>query len=363
MVLAPYLPSDWLALLTGLPAQVADRVQEVRVRAGQPLSVSLPEGERYLWDGGVTALRQRGLTVCSAIQVEECFMRFCDQAVYAHEWELRQGYVAVAGGVRVGIAGTAVMRGGEVASVQAVTALCIRMPRYLRGCAGWLHQVVSAPGYLVSTLLVGEPSSGKTTLLRDLAASLAARHHRVAVVDERGELSGPEGLPGCDVLLGYPKAEGIRQAVRCLAPEVVLFDELGDEGEAAAVAACAHAGVAVVATLHGRTTAEMVWRPLPRLLLEQWVFGNWVFLAGRRTPGARRGVYQPEVVRDGVRWVSADRGGGDRDGTLCGPPAAATCDLGEPDPPPTADSVTAGGVYRPPDATAVATAGGYAGVW
>jgi len=362
MVLAPYLPPEWMTLLTGLPTQVADRVQEVRVRAGQPLTVSLPEGERYVCGGGITALRQRGLAVCCAQQVEECFMRFCDHSVYAHEWELRQGYVAVPGGVRVGVAGTAVMHQSGIASVQAVTALCIRLPRHLRGCADWLHRILTAPGYPVSTLLVGEPSSGKTTLLRDLAVGLAAQHHRVAVVDERGELSGPEGLPGCDVLLGYPKAEGIYQAVRCLAPEVVLFDELGDEMEAGAVASCAHAGVAVVATLHGRTTAEMGWRPLSRLLLEQRAFDNWVFLSGRRSPGVRSGVYQPEVYRDGVRWLSADFGGRDRDGVVCIPPVASAGDVCESDAPFATNFTAAGGIYSPPDARAMASVGGNAGV-
>ena len=76
--------------------------------------------------------------------------------------------------------------------------------------------------------LIGNPNCGKTTLLRDLAAQLAARRYRVAVVDERGELSWEDTLKGCDVLRGYPKAVGIRQAVRCLAPDYILLDELGD---------------------------------------------------------------------------------------------------------------------------------------
>ena len=362
-ILKPYLPPEWMNCLTGLPPEVAQRVQEVRLRAGDPLTVSLPEGERYLGVDGVTALRQRGLVLCSARQVEDCFLRFCDHSVYAHEWELRQGYLAVPGGIRVGLAGTAVMRQGEVASVQAVTALCIRLPRFVRGCAGWLRRVVTASGHPESTLVVGEPSSGKTTLLRDLAVGLAAQHHRVTVVDERGEITGVERLPGCDVLLGYPKVEGIRQAVRCLAPEVVLFDELGDEREAAAVASCAHAGVAVVATLHGRTTAEMGWRPLPCLLLTQRAFSNWVFLSGRRSPGVPGGVYQPEVVRDGIRWVSADLGGGNRDRALCGPSSATAGGVFGPDPACIADADSAGGLYGPTDERAVATLGGDAGVF
>lgn len=356
-----YLPAEWLTALRGLPPAVTRRVQEVRLRAGCPLTVSLPEGERYVGAGGITMLRQKDVILCTPQQVEACFLRFCDHSVYAHEWELRQGYLAVPGGIRVGVAGRAVMDRGEIASVQAVTALCIRLPRFIRGCADWLRTLVTAPGDPVSTLLVGEPSSGKTTLLRDLAAGLAARHHRVAVVDERGELSGAEGLLGCDVLLGYPKAEGVRQAVRCLAPEVVLFDELGSEEEAAAVSSCAHAGVAVVATLHGRTHSEMEWRPLSRLLLEQRAFAQWVFLSGRGTPGRYRGVYQPEVTDYGVDWLPIDLGGGHRNGGVCCPSASAAGAVFTADPAADADAVTTDELHRSPDERIVAASGRNAG--
>lgn len=352
-----------MTALVAIPPMVADRVQEVRLRANQPLTVSLPEGERYVCPGGVTTLRQKGMVLCTKAQVEGCFLRFCDHSVYAHEWELRQGYLSVPGGIRVGVAGTAVVRQERVASVQAVTALCVRLPRGMRGCAAWLHHRITRPGYPVSTLLVGEPSSGKTTLLRDLAIGLADTHHRVAVVDERGELAGLEGLPGCDVLVGYPKAEGVWQAVRCLAPEWVLFDELGNEQEAAAVAACAQAGVAVVTTLHGRTTAEMERRRLSRCLLEQQVFENWVFLSGRRNPGVGGGIYQPEVCGDGIRWVSVDFDGGDRDGVVCGAASAATPGVFAADPPLVTDLVATGGLRCTTHERAVETTGGGAGVF
>lgn len=305
-VLRRYLPSEWVDLLAALPMEEQKAIQEIRLRANAPVMLSTPTGERFLGVARSTTLHQPDSVICRREQLESCFLRFCEESVYAHEEELRQGYIAVAGGIRVGVAATAVSEDGRVCAVRQVTSLCVRLPRRHVGCAASLMPLIHTCDGVQSTLLVGEPSSGKTSLLRDLASTLAARRVRVAVVDERGELGGVDGLVGCDVLRGYTKAVGILQAVRCLAPQVVLFDELGDEAEQDAVCACAHVGVAVVASLHGNAPQVLQKKAAVRRLIEQGVFGQWVFLQGRYAPGAWRECLVPEV-RDGeICWHSVD---------------------------------------------------------
>lgn len=334
-ILRAFLPVEWMEELLTLSPAITERVQEIRLRAEEPIRLSLPTESCLLGEPPI---------VCSCRQLEECFLRFCQHAVYAHEWELSQGFLAVKGGIRVGVAGTAILDGNCVRAVRDVTSLCIRLPRRMPGCAAPLQGIVTASGCPVSTLLVGSPSAGKTTLLRDLAVGLA-RRFRVTVVDERGELAGVEGLSGCDVLKGYPKAVGLRQAVRCLAPEVVLFDELGTAEEIEAVSACAHAGVAVVATFHGRSPKELERQPLVRQLIARRSFLNWVFLMGRQAPGRIKACYQPEVKGDAVCWIPADCIGRDGDGLLSG-----------------ASSSWAGGVFAP-NGTAVGNLGSATGVY
>ncbi len=320
-ILRPYLPASWLSALEDLPPAQRRAVQEIRLRAGRPVTVSAVTGEWYLSLAGLTALRQPGVFLCDRGTLEDCFLRFCQESVYAHQEELRQGFLTAPGGIRVGVAGTAVTRQGTVNAVTQVTSLCIRLPRRHVGCAAAILPLVLTPVGPVSSLLVGEPSSGKTSLLRDLSRGMAARGVRVTVVDERGEIAGPDGLAGCDVLRDCPKAVGIRQAVRCLAPQVVVFDELGEEAEIRAVAACAHAGVAVVASLHGRHPAELGKKPVVRELVSQGVFERWLFLTGHRTPGVVYGCYEPEVTEDALAWRAV--GGVGRDGArrvLCPSP-------------------------------------------
>ena len=357
-VLERFLPPEWVAALRALPQEQGRQVQEVRLRVDWPVGVSLSMGERYLAADGLTVLRTPRTYVCDAERLERIFLAFCEDSVYAHEWALSQGYVSAPGGLRIGVAGTAVTEGGAVRAVRQITSLCVRLPRRLRGCAAELEGFLFSGGRLLNTLLVGEPSSGKTTLLRDVASRLSTRGFSVAVVDERGELSGAGDLAGCDVLRGYPKAVGIRQAVRCLAPRVVVFDELGDEAEARAVADCARQGVAVVASLHGYELEELGRRPLSRMLARRQVFDRWVLLAGRDSPGQWRGCYTTEVREDAVDWVSVDSDGGSGDGVLCCRPLAGAGALSDPRRELFAYAAGAAGVYRQPDDAAVAAVGG-----
>ena len=313
------LPPAWWQAWESIPPSERERVQELRLRAGEPMRVSLPEGERIVTPFGLSCLRQPGVLRCTAEEIRRVLMTACEESLYAHEAELSQGFVMTAAGIRIGVSGTGVAEKGGIRTLRDVTGLCLRLPRRHRGCAKPLLPVLSDAAGLHSTLLVGEPASGKTTLLRDLAERSSALGYRVSVVDERGELNGDGWLSGCDVLRGCPKGDGVLMALRTLAPDVIFFDELGTLPEVEAVAACAHAGVAVVSTLHGAGNAVLK-RPVAKRLLQGDCFSRWVFLAGRQTPGEVERICPGEVLRDEDPWDVAGGAGGTGTGdVLCCP--------------------------------------------
>lgn len=346
-ILEEYLPPLWMAALRRIPAVQMETVQEIRLRVGQPVGLSTPYGERLLAASGVCALLQRDVLTCSQEQLDGCFMRLCDQSVYAYEAELQQGFITIEGGIRVGVAGTAV-GAPTVRTVTRITSLCIRLPRAHKGCSAPLLPYIEREGCLYSTVLVGEPSSGKTTLLRDIAATLATRGYRVTVVDERGELGGVTALGGCDVLARYPKPLGIRQAIRTLAPQAVIFDELGDPQEVEAVAECANAGVAVICSMHGDAPETVACRQTVQTLVRGGVFDGWLFLAGRRTPSVCVGAYAGEVNGDAIDWSVIHRGGRSRCGDILRSSSAPTGALLTESDSPDADNGTAHELCRSP---------------
>ena len=233
------------------------------MRAGCPVTLTLPEGPRPL------PLRLTGA------QLAQILRALCEYSVHSYTEDIARGYVTLPGGHRAGVCGTAVTERGLVTAVRDISSINLRIAREVPGAASdlcaRLYQNGSLPGLLIS----GPPGSGKTTLLRDLARRLSdSMLRRVAIIDERGELAGArEGTPCCavgantDVLTGYPKGGGVLLAIRSLAPEIILCDELGGEDDAAALEAGFHTGVRFVATVHAGGAGEALARPVARRLL------------------------------------------------------------------------------------------------
>lgn len=286
------------------------QVHEIRLRAGQAVAVSTRGVEWYVTDSGELTERVSDAVHCDVAWLRDIVDRVCQQSVYAHGEELRYGFLLAPNGCRIGVAGTAVTECGRVVGYRQITSLCFRIAREHRGCASDLARFLCQRG-VAGALVCGEPSSGKTTLLRDLIREFTQRRLSVAVVDERGELTGNGILIGCDILRGAPKADGIVQAIRCLAPRVVVFDELGDAEETEAVRKAVTCGVPVIASVHGRCPEEIYRRDALRPALTSGVFDYLVQLRGCHAPGEIASVIRTEEWNESGR-NAVDLFGGNR---------------------------------------------------
>ena len=296
----------WKELLRYLPRQLAlalknvdsSAVREVRLRREQPLMLSTASGEMFvLRDGQLSAVRCPSVVTASEADLEETVLRLCGYAVHTHQEELRAGYVTTESGLRVGVGGTVSVVDGKTITVGAITSLCVRVSRSHHGCSAELCRLLQQEGELRSMLLCGQPSSGKTSLLRDMAKRLSegsdGRRWRVTVVDERGELSYGDELGYCDVIRGCPKPEGIRRAIRLFAPDIVIFDEWGTAEETAAVLDALPCGVAVATSCHAGTLQAICDRPVLSPAVSAG-FTWLVELTGHRAPGQWNRVVKVE---------------------------------------------------------------------
>lgn len=275
------------------------KVEEIRMRSGQPLIIRDWDGE-YGLDAttGPTSDINRSYRV-SREDIMRTIAAISDNSLYAFEEDIKRGFITIAGGHRVGLAGQVVMQEANVKAIKEFSSICIRIAREIKGCAAQVIGSIYAPGGKVkNTLLVSPPRCGKTTLLRDIARSLSSgsgqhKAYNVVIVDERSELAGCylglpqlEVGPRTDVLDACPKAAGIIMAVRALSPEVIITDELGRLEDAVAVRECINAGVSIISSVHAGSMDELAGRPIMSELVEARIFKNIILLSRSRGPGS-----------------------------------------------------------------------------
>lgn len=271
-------------------------LEEVRLRLQRPLMLKDRRGYFYLSPQGRPSPPAQGYLV-NAEDLSRTLQLITEHSWYAWEQEILAGYLTLPGGHRVGLAGQAVYAGGRLKTIRSISSLVFRQARAVPGVAdGIIGQVVGRSGsQVLSTLIVSPPGCGKTTLLRDLTRQVADLGFQVVVIDERSEIaSSYRGVPQLDVgkqtdvLDGYTKELGVQHALRALAPQVVVTDEIGHQSDGWILAELARSGVKVIATCHGDSWEQVKRRSW---LKDSAAFFELVVILSRRLgPGTIEAV-------------------------------------------------------------------------
>ncbi len=302
----PYLSPQVGQIIKLVDPQQLEQLEEIRMRSGQPLLLKIGEQEFTISQPGGLGQDLRKAYMVEADDVYRTILSISDNSLYAFEEEIRRGYITIPGGHRVGLAGQIVMENDQIKTIKEFSSLSFRIARQVKGCShALLEHIYRQQPRPVSTLIISAPGCGKTTILRDLARSIADGSKlrpacTVSVIDERSELAGTyRGQAqmdlGCrtDVLDGCPKALGMMMAIRALSPQVIITDEIGRSEDIDALQECSNAGVSVIASLHARDLNEARRRPLIRQLLEMGVFQTLITLSRGKGPG---------TIEEIVRW-------------------------------------------------------------
>lgn len=313
--------------------QIPPGAEEVHLRLGRPASYVL---------GG----RNFALSVSlGEKEMEEVFLALCDGSVYAHRETLRHGYLALRGGVRVGVAGRYVTEAGMVTGVTDISGLCVRLPHrcpglgdgvleewerlrrenatpsraagietrlsagdgqgtYEVGNVGTWQDGTWQDGAATAGERAGNGAQGSAEGIRSAGGTLGgvlvagapgagkttllrelslslSERRRVVAVDTRGELCLPGAGRFLTALSDCPPGEGMEIAVRTLSPQVIVTDEIGRE-EVTGMLNCLRCGVPLFASAHGESLDDLRARAGLREVIGLGVFSLVAFVSHRR---------------------------------------------------------------------------------
>lgn len=293
------------SILNILPAQIRTRImeeeldfsrlQEIRIRAGQPLLLRYAGQERQLCRSPVY--------IVTAEDVNETVQYAANYSLYAYEQEMRQGYLTIEGGHRIGMAGQVIPDGERIRNLKYISSVNVRVAHEIPGCSDQVFPFLVWRGEILSTLIIAPPGCGKTTLLRDLIRRISNGSKlldgkNVGVVDERSELGGSYlgirqndlGIR-TDLLDACPKAEGMLMLLRSMGPQVIAVDEIGRVEEVQMLKYAMCCGCRMMATVHGATFHEIRSKPMFDEFFTQKLFRRYVVLKYGEQLGQVEGIY------------------------------------------------------------------------
>lgn len=279
------------------------RLQEIRLRVGKPLLVICENTERILpGEDGVPYLVTKE-------EIRETMDYISRYSLYAYETELRQGFLTIEGGHRIGVSGKVIVEGNKIKNMQYISSVNIRAAHEVIGCADPVMRYITKNREVCHTLIISPPCCGKTTLIRDMIRQISdgnayVKGCTVGVVDERSELGGcylgiAQNDIGMrtDILDCCPKAEGMILLIRSMAPRVLAIDEIGGEEEIRALEYAMYCGCKLIASVHGSDLEEISERPGVKELIEQRRFERYIVLDHEGKPGTVRGIYDERGIR------------------------------------------------------------------
>lgn len=285
------LPQDISRLIKNILLE--KQVQEIRIKINKPVIIYLAENEILL------------PYIVKEEEMKQILVKISNYSLYAYEEEIKQGYITIRGGHRIGIAGECIFVNGEIRTIRNISSINIRICREVIGCSNELMKFITFNDRVYNTLIVSPPKCGKTTILRDIARNISEgmpiiglKGKKVSIIDERSEIAACyNGVPQLnvgirsDVLDNCLKREGMLMAIRSLSPDILICDEIGTKGDIEALKMAFNSGVNIVVTIHGYSIEDIYNRNIFKYLLENKILERIIILSNRNKVGNIEKIY------------------------------------------------------------------------
>lgn len=275
-----------------------NKVNEIRLRLNKRIVVYIAGKPYYLSYEGITNDQEKAIIV-SREMLYNIIKRATEHSLYAVNNQLKQGFITISGGVRIGICGEVVIENGVVQTIKNFSSINIRIAKEVKNCSLGILDILLQGGFS-NTLIISPPGCGKTTLIRDILWQMSERSYtyNILLADERYEIANCfNGQPMLnvgeftDVISGAEKGYAFECGIRSMSPDILVTDELATSKDIESIINIANSGIKLLCSVHAKDLDDLKTKPQFKMLIEQKIFKRFVVLSKTRGLGTIEGIF------------------------------------------------------------------------
>ena len=276
-------------------------LNEIRLRVNKPVVVIVKNKKYYLGERGFTSLENA--IVLDYESIQRIVFKMCDNSVYSVNDCIKNGYITLQGGIRVGLTGEVVSEQGQVTTIKNFQALNFRIPHFVEGCSTIALEYI-LNGKFNNTLILSPPGAGKTTFIRDIVYQLYKRNYcyNILIADERNEIMSMLNAESCfdlggfcDVYTNCSKEFAFKHGIRSMNPDIIVCDEIDIDKDLETVVGATNCGVKVLCTLHCDNINQLKTKKNFDKIFNNKVFDRYIFLSNLEGPGTLTSIYDANL--------------------------------------------------------------------
>ncbi len=292
-----FCPQIKILLQKSISDNFFENICEIRMRIAKPIIIKNLNREWTITNNFTLTDKINFGYIVTPKNLSDTFEIITNYSPYAFENQIKNGFITISGGHRIGFCGETIIDDGKIKSIRNINALNFRIAHQIKNCAQPIIKFLCQP-HPMNTIIISPPGCGKTTLLRDIIRILSDEY-TISLVDERSEISGSYmGIAQndlgirTDILDSCPKTQGMLMMLRTMSPQIIAVDEIGTVADANAILNIISCGVKIICTAHGKNLDDIKNRDAIKILMAKKIIERYVIL---EAVGKIKNIYDKDL--------------------------------------------------------------------